>query len=323
MSRPACCTALLIVLLSTGRALAASTSTEPLSLDVYMQRLTTLEQAIAALDTRETDAATRLLAGLDDSWSVRAGDRTFHVPAVWLQAGLAQWALHPSPEDRARLVRELRLLREEAAAFEQTVGDRSDRPETRAQLARILAQKEFRNVRSPGVFDDLRRRVVLWLLAVLSRLLGSASASAIGDVAAYGLVALVVALVTVIMVRLLRSGALHDLHAMSATSRVTATRIASIEDAHRAAAAGAWRDAVRLAYWSGVGSLEDRGLWRVDRSRTPREYLRLVPVGNEPGTSLGAFTRLLERVWYANEPAGPADFAAALEHFERLTWPVP
>jgi hypothetical protein len=315
---PACRTTLLVVLLLAGRVLAAPTSSEPLPLDVYMQRLTMLAQAIADLDTRDPQSAKRLLVGLNDSWSVRAGDQTFHVPAAWLQSGLAQWALRPSPEDRARLVAELRLLRDEAAAFEATAGDRRDRPETRAQLARILARKEFRNVRAPGVLDNLRRRVMLWLLMAFKRLLGSAGVSTIGAGAAYGVVAVAVVLVIGVMMRLLRSGVERDGHALSATSRATTTWTASIEDAHRAAAQGAWRDAIRLAYWGGLGSLEARGLWRPDDSRTPREYLRLVPAGEELGTSLGAFTRLLERVWYANQPAGPVDFAAALEHLKHL-----
>jgi hypothetical protein len=320
--RPACRTSLLIVLVSAGPVFAASSLPDPLPLDVYIQRLATLKQAIANLDTRDPQSAGRLSAGLEDGWSVRAGDRVFHVPAAWLHSGLTQWARRPSPEARARLVGELHLLSDEAAAFEETTGDPHDRPEARAQLARILAQKEFRNVRPPTVFDDLRRRVGLWLLTLFSRLLGSATASSIGDGAAYGLVALVAALVILVMVRLLRSAVARDVQALSASSRATAMWTPSIEEAHRAATQGAWRDAVRLAYWSGLACLEGRGFWRADGSRTPREYLRLVPAGDEPGTSLGAFTRLFERVWYAKEPAGPADFTAALEHFERLKWPA-
>jgi hypothetical protein len=246
----------------------------------------------------------------------------FNVPAAWLRSGLTQWALRPSSEARARLVGELHLLSDEAAAFEETTGDRHGHPEAQAQLARILARKEFRNVRPPGVSDDLQRRVALWLLTLLRRLLASATTSGIGNGAAYGLVALVALLVTFVMVRLLRSAVARDSHALSASSLATATWTPSVEEAGRAAAQGAWPDAVRLAYWSGVASLEGRGFWRADASRTPREYLGLVPAGEEPGTSLRAFTRLLEHVWYGKEPAGPAEFAAALEHLERLKWPA-
>ena len=52
-------------------------------------------------------------------------------------------------------------------------------------------------------------------------------------------------------------------------------------EAREAALRGNWRDAIHLSYWAGISFLEIAGMWRPDRARTPREYLRLLPSASE------------------------------------------
>jgi hypothetical protein len=320
MRRRAFTAALLVVLGVSGPLDAAPARLEPLSLSAYIGRLSALKQAVAALTARNPTAATRLGAGLEDHWSVQMGDRTVEVPAAWLKSGLGAWARDPTPADQARLVGALDLLGQDALATETPAPVEAS--SARAALGRILAEREFRDVRAPGLVDDLRRRLLLFFLGLLERLFGSASAAAIGDGVGYALVALFVGLLVLIFTRLGRLSLASNRPAFGGGPALTGRSSDLLDDAKRAAEAGAWRDAVRLAYWSGVAALEHRGFWRPDRSRTPREYVRLLPADREPRTSLLAFTRLLERVWYADEPAGPAEFAQALEHCDRLDLPA-
>jgi hypothetical protein len=97
---------------------------------------------------------------------------------------------------------------------------------------------------------------------------------------------------------------------------------ASREAAHR----GDFREAVHSAYWAGIVRLEDTGAVPRDRTKTPREYLRLVtdPLAGElpsdpsPREPLAALTSRFERTWYANRGAGPEDFRESLRQLEAL-----
>ena len=100
--------------------------------------------------------------------------------------------------------------------------------------------------------------------------------------------------------------------------------------AREAAAQSNFREAVHSAYWAGITRLEDSGALPKDRSKTPREYLRLIanpaphelaqrPVYREPMTEL---TKRLERTWYANRGAGPDDFKETLRQLEAMGCPL-
>jgi len=89
-------------------------------------------------------------------------------------------------------------------------------------------------------------------------------------------------------------------------------------DAQKAAARGDWREAIHLAYWSGVSFLEARGAWAPDRARTPREYLRLLASSSEHRPALTALTKNFELVWYGTDAADASRFGEALANLEAL-----
>src|SRR5205807_6946990 len=91
-----------------------------------------------------------------------------------------------------------------------------------------------------------------------------------------------------------------------------------LAEARAAAAKGEWRDAVHLAYWAGISFLERQGLWRPDRARTPREYLRLLSSSSEHRETLTALTRIFELAWYAKRDASESTFSQTLQELEKL-----
>ena len=96
--------------------------------------------------------------------------------------------------------------------------------------------------------------------------------------------------------------------------------------AREAAARKDFREAVHSAYWSGISRLEDTGVVPKDRTKTPREYLRLVAAASEHELAqrpiyrapLEELTKRLERIWYANRGAGPEDFVETLKQLEAM-----
>jgi hypothetical protein len=99
-------------------------------------------------------------------------------------------------------------------------------------------------------------------------------------------------------------------------------------EASAAAARGDYRAALHSAYWAGVYRLAELGAWKLDRARTPREYLRMIgaqaqnelaeqnPVGRE--IALRDLTQGMEASWYGYLPATQQDYDKAVAHLETL-----
>ena len=64
--------------------------------------------------------------------------------------------------------------------------------------------------------------------------------------------------------------------------------------------------------------LEGQKLWRQNRARTPREYLRLLQAGSDKQRALGGLTGIFERIWYGLRPAAESDYRQASSFLEQL-----
>jgi hypothetical protein len=165
--------------------------------------------------------------------------------------------------------------------------------------------------------------VLRWILKLLGRMIGSSALPTLTNVAVYGLIGVAVLLVALWMLRALRRGAARDEPLLDLHTAAARPWDEWIADARAASAAGDWRQAIRLAYWCGIVFLEARGAWRPDASRTPREYLRVLPAASTHEPALRSLTGLLERVWYGAGAADAASFDEALGHLRMLGCPLP
>src|SRR5207302_5983647 len=200
-------------------------------------------------------------------------------------------------------------------------------PPARGELERILKRPEFEAVRPPSPSELLRQRVEAWIEQMLLRLLGGIGQHPLGGQILFWF--LVIAAVGVVAMWVFRFFASRDrVNALPPSVDVTAVRTWQewIRAAREAAKQGNFREAVHSAYWAGIARLEDDGVVPKDRTKTPREYLRLVvesapgelgpaPAPREP---LAALTSGLERAWYANRGARAEDFHESLRHLEAL-----
>jgi hypothetical protein len=91
-----------------------------------------------------------------------------------------------------------------------------------------------------------------------------------------------------------------------------------LRDAENCAARGAFRDAVHCLYWASIAALEGRRLWQPDRSRTPREYLRLLDPASSVWAILRRQTRSFETIWYGLRAASSSDYDVALDLHRQL-----
>ncbi len=297
------------------RANEPSNTTQPLSLAAYTAELDRWDAALGGWE-KHPEEARGLRRQLPAFWMVTANGQRFDVSTDWLQTGIQ--TLEKNPRARSRMLQErLEALRREAAelAREPQRSDASVRPKLNA----ILARSEFRDVHAPTWFERLRDRISQWLGDLIEWLTGRLSGYPIITRSIFwALLLLAAGALSIWMVRRLlrRHDALRLDLAASPLADSTWQQLS--REASEAAGRGDWREAIRLAYWSGIYRLEELGVWTVDRTRTHREYLRLIRRDQPQWEPLAALTRQFELAWYAARPSSAPDFQSAVTRVEKL-----
>jgi len=228
---------------------------------------------------------------------------------------LDEYARQTTPANRDAITAQLDLLLRDARGMRTTqTGFGSER----SRLSEILSRHEFHNVAGESWFDRLKQAAQHWVWKLLERVLTSSAYPAVSRFLIWSLLVLAVAVAALWVVRIYGQKNIYtDFSGSPLVVSAKPWRDWQAE-ANAAAQEGRWRDAVHLSYWAAISFLESQGLWRPDLARTPREYLRLLPAGNEHRAPLLQLTRSFEKVWYGNELATAQTFAGAAALLEQL-----
>lgn len=269
--------------------------------------------------------STNEMAALRDSlprtWTVSTPERTYSISSEPLRNQLTSLSAPKALVWVNHLAAEV-----QASSFPQTAS-----PQARAELDRILARPEFAAVRPPSAWDQFRQRIAVWVAQMLLWLFSGLDRHPIGGKILFWLILLgVVGCIAVGLFRFLTNRDRIAVLAPSVSPLASRAWQEWLRASREAAGRGDFREAVHSAYWAGIARLEDAGILPKDRTKTPREYLRLV-ADPHPGElapplarrePLAALTSRLERVWYANRGAGPEDFQDSLRQLETLGCPL-
>jgi Domain of unknown function (DUF4129) len=290
---------------------------QPLSLQEYIAELRT---ASATLDGRNPAAISAFRRALPNEWVVQVDQQSMKVETGWLAAALLIEENDPAanPGRLLRAQQHLAALREAAEALAMPAAG-ADLGQARAQIDGILRDREFQGSHEPSWLDRLEARIQAWISRQYERFFGRIGIPApVGSAIAWTLVLLASLLVAFWGVRSwiaaasradmdLRGGipAGQDWRYWAAQARAAAER-------------GDYRAAIHAAYWTAVARLEENHLLSEDRSRTPRESLRLVQRANAAYTPLAQLTRRFELTWYGYHPATSADWDDAMQQLETL-----
>ncbi len=291
----------------------AQLRTGALTVSEYLAELDSL--ASIARQLAHPEDVRKLLNDIPTVWRIQTAQQTFEVRSEWLRQELNEWQKKPSREIQDRIVARLQILRAEAASFQDSPKDVSQK---RVLLNGILAGREFRDIHGPTWLDRFKQRVVELLIRLLGRVFKSSAIPTIGNAVVYGLMALALLAVAYWMYRTIRNNAGVEAIAPLSLSVSSKGWKVWMEEARLAADGGNWRDAIHLLYWCGISFLEAQELWRADRARTPREYLRLLPSASEHRQTLGTLTRTFELVWYGTQEADENTFSESLAQLEKL-----
>lgn len=269
-------------------------------------------------ETQGLQASGQVAKVMDDlpvTWHVQGEAGQFDIQTDGLRRDLHNLQEKFSSSLQERIATRLQTMRADVDAYEKPAADISRQ---RAALTAILARPEFNDAHGPDWIERLKLRILEWLFRQLGRLFGSSSIPTVGKVLVYSLVGLAVLVVAIWVYRSIRSAARMERVVPEGEAVSAKEWTVWMAEARAAAGKGSWRDAIHLAYWGGISFLEAGGMWRPDRARTPREYLRLLPAASEHRPPLTALTREFEVVWYGNQNADAQAFSQTLEELEKL-----
>ena len=300
-----------------ARAQVASAST---NLPGYIADLQSWSAAVAQLPDHPEKAA-ELRRDVPPKLEVQTAGQQFTISNAWLMEALVQWEKQaPKRTDLQRqMAQRLRWELQQAQALSLPAEAPSSQA-ARAQLAAVLSRREFRFVRAPSWWDLMWARVWRWIGRQLEKLMRRLHLKpGVSNVLSWILLGAAFFLLALILWRHLRraSRSMTRLGLQAPTSTAWGWR--QWADAAREAIAGQrYRDAVHCSYWAAVFRLEQMGVWRLDDSRTPREYLRLLPRDSQHRQAMASLTRSFEIVWYGYRPVTSAQAESALQELESL-----
>lgn len=318
------CLIALLAVLTVGapqvlsQSAGATTSQPALSLQEYIAEL---DRCSAVLSGSPTSSAVHdLRVTLPANWTVAAGDSRYSVATDWLTGPLALIEKNPGANQDllVQTRRKLQTYREAAQAMATSAASENI-SQSRTRLDAILSAREFRGQRGPSWMDVLKARVFAWIGRQLEKLFGRVGgARSIRNIVAWTVVILAGVLLMFWTVRFLMHAGARSVMDLSGATPVNRDWQRWLREARDAAARGDYRDAIHAGYWAAIVRMEETKSLPEDRSRTPRESLRLIRRESAEYAPLLQLTRRFELVWYGYRSATAADWSEAVQQLETL-----
>jgi hypothetical protein len=295
----------------------------PLSMDQYVAELERASAAAADLQKRPENAS-QLRAGLPTEWAVQTPTGIVEVSTARLGQLLQRWKDEPDHRQAiaGEIQKDLALMKREAVDLQ---GPAAAPPaNARATLKEILGRREFRSVAGPSWWDEMKQKFNDWLERLLDRIFGKLHVSpSVGSAISWTLIGAAFVIVVWLIARnLLAQSRGMGLH-LEAPQRTHQSSREWVHAAIEAAEKGNFREAIHYAYWAAVYRLEEAGVWKLDATRTPREYLRLLKTDVPQRAPMAEITREFEVVWYGDKAASADDFHQAVSGLEKLGCHLP
>jgi Domain of unknown function (DUF4129) len=319
---PAFLILLTILALHPQSASAQSAASQSLSLRDYVGEL---DRCSALLNASPIDPAAvhAFRTSLPSSWDVNTGEAHYAVPTQWLSGDLFEIEKNPSAHtpalEQARL--KLQLYRNDAQSLADSLASQRNLAEPRGRINAILNSRGYRGQEGPTWFDVLWQKIRSWIDRKLEKIFGPIRRKAVGNLVAWIAIGLAAALLLFWTVRfLLHTGRSSEMD-LSGAAPVGHDWRRWLREAREAAGRGDFRAAIHAAYWTAIVRMEETNSLPEDRSRTPRESLKLVGSGSAAYAPLAQLTRRFELVWYGYRAATATDWDDAAQQLETLGCP--
>ena len=293
--------------------------TRQISLAEYKRELARIDAELTSLPEHPENASSLRLS-IPEEWELKTQSSTFEIDNENLREKLQQYS--SSVARRGEILPELEFTvqgrLEDAKNF-----DRPAVASARSKLEGILQGREYRSVsKSQSPLEKFKDALLGWFIRQLRKLFRAAAAHPrASQIFLWSIIGLVIlGFVTWLYFLLRRTARDEYSYPREGGEFIPSSKHWQewMREARAAAELGNWREAIHLGYWGGISYLESSGMWKPDRARTPREYLRMVPDVSERRVPLNALTQRFELTWYAGQAASSTDFDFALAQLEKL-----
>lgn len=268
----------------------------------------------------DSSALHGLRASLPENLTVSAGEARYTVDMSWLATPLTLVEKnHGANRDLIARTRQQIQIHREAAHALATLSATPDLSQSRNRLNAILSAREFRGQHGPSWMDVLKAHVWSWIERQLERIFGGVGrARSVRDIVAWSVIILACLLLLFWTGRFLLRAGPRSFMDLSGATPVNRDWHRWLRDARDAAARGDYRAAIHAGYWAAIVRMEETKALPADRSRTPRESLRLIQKESADYAPMLQLTRRFELVWYGYRSATDADWSDAVHQLEML-----
>lgn len=302
------------ILIASAFCWADSGGSSQLTVSEYRAQLDQLLTACQQLNSSGSNVPPELKE-LPQSWRVHTEQQDFEVATEGLRRDLRRFEKERSFQTATAIRARIQGLRDDLDGFEAPPPEVSRQ---REHLTALLSRREFQDVRGPTFVDHLKQRLLDLILRALQFLFRSSAIPTISRYFVYGLIGLAVLALAFLVYQQIRTSLAQESFVPADVPVSAKSWALWLAEAQAAAQQHNWREAIHLAYWAGISFLEGQGMWRPDRARTPREYLRLLSNSSEHRETLAALTRIFELAWYAKREADADEFANTMNALEKL-----
>jgi hypothetical protein len=306
---------ILCILLVTASSAHAQANSEFTDIATYLSELDRLHLALRNASPAQAE---RLSVEVAPRWTVRTSHGVTTVDVSWLVNGLrdATYAAETWQSRRSHLVRRISQLQAHARATEASGA--TSAPSLRSAVTRVLADREFSRPAEIGWRERLQRKVGQWVQTLIQSIgIPAVGGRTLAIVIAWTAAAAAAIGLALLLVRtMLRRSHLVRINLQPQRRRTSGRELAL--RAARALTAGDLREGTRLAWAAVLRAMEEQGAWRVDASRTPREYLSLLRRDDTRGEAVRQVARLFELVIYADRAATEDDAQRVRESLQTL-----
>jgi hypothetical protein len=309
---------------------AAAGPPQQISLNQYTQELARLRTvAETCAQNPAPGTCDPSLVGPDLVVSAPTGKRTVNFP--WLREALRLAASAETSKNKQNAQKEaLSELNDARSRLAEMIQDPALPPASafvpgnvsniRRKLDAILESGDYPQPKPPSLLERIWRDFLRWLLNSIVRAMPSSSSPSAIYLLELTVIAIPCAVLIGWFIRRLRLQRL-DLSGESVPHPSAPSAHGWqewLEQGQSLGREGRWREAIHHVYWAAISCLESRRLWPADRTRTPREYLRLLTGNPETRADLSSLTSAFEHTWYGGRQASEKEFVEARGLLERI-----
>lgn len=301
-----------------GRDAQVKSDVKDVDLQTYEAELKSISMRIEEIKHRPADLK-RFGDSLPSEWIVNTGETRISVSTDPLYSALKDLQTDQKKADELARQVVLRLEAMREAAIEMRSGGAGiSIPTAQQRLEKVFERREFGGMKGPSKLQLLEQRIALWIARQIARLFQLLHVSAkTGNFLAWAVIALAFLAGGYWVFRTISQRAAEPELPSSTPASSSGPRM-WLNDALAAAERGDYREAVRCGYWAAIARLEDLKILLRDRSRTPRESLRLLDSHPIEQVSLRELTHHFELIWYGYRTATRADWTGARAELEKI-----